>query len=138
MDQLVALITAWIVASQGLPAPPEQPRIATMTPVERAALHPDRSDGARTVVGSYHSGTRTIYLPEGWDSGDFVDVSVLVHELVHHLQHAAGLKHACPEAGEAAAYAAQADWLAMFGQDLETAFGLDAFTLKLRTECLPW
>jgi hypothetical protein len=138
MDQLAALLTAWIVTSHGLPLPPEPPRIATMTPVERAALHAHRSDGAPTVVGSYDTRDGTIYLTEGWDSADFVDVSVLVHELVHHLQDGAGRTHACPEEREALAYAVQAEWLAMFGQDLETAFGIDALTLKLRTQCLPW
>lgn len=68
-------------------------------------------------------------------AGD-VSASVLVHEMVHHLQNLAGLTYACPEEREQLAYAAQQDWLALLGRNLFTDFGSDAFTLTARTHCV--
>jgi hypothetical protein len=56
--------------------------------------------------------------------------------MVHHLQNVAGLKFACHEAREKQAFAAQQQWLALFGKDLATEFGIDPFTLLVRTNCL--
>jgi hypothetical protein len=46
------------------------------------------------------------------------------------------MKFACLEAREKLAYAAQRDWLALFGRDLFTDFETDPFTLLVRTECI--
>jgi hypothetical protein len=78
---------------------------------------------------------RTIYLPKTWTGDTPVELSILVHEMVHHLQNLAGMTFACPGAREKLAYAAQKDWLALFGHDLFTEFETDAFTLLVRTEC---
>ena len=42
---------------------------------------------------------------------------------------------ACAAEREQLAYAAQRDWLALFGRDLFTDFDTDAFTLMARTHC---
>ena len=55
--------------------------------------------------------------------------------MVHHLQHEAGSKHACPEERERDAFAAQERWLAEFGTNLATEFEIDPFTLLVRTNC---
>jgi hypothetical protein len=136
METLLTLLTAWIASVQDLPPPPQPPRIAFVEAVRLAALDP--AAAGRSVLGRYDTRDGTIYLTEGWNDRDFLDVSVLVHELVHGFQAAAGTTYPCPEAREALAYAVQGEWLALFGHDLETAFGIDATTLKLRTECLPW
>ena len=63
------------------------------------------------------------------------DLSVLVHEMVHHLQNIGGIRYECPAAREQLAYLAQDKWLGLFGQDLEHAFEIDKFTLKVSTSC---
>jgi Mlc titration factor MtfA (ptsG expression regulator) len=62
-------------------------------------------------------------------------VSVLVHEMVHHLQNMAGTTYGCPAAREKLAYAAQQKWLAQAGQDFFEAFETDPMTLLVRTSC---
>ena len=57
------------------------------------------------------------------------ELSVLVHEMVHHLQAASDMRFACPAEREVLAYRAQGAWLGLFGESLESAFGIDAATL---------
>ncbi len=76
---------------------------------------------------------RMIFLPEGWSEKT---PSELSHKMVHHIQNMAGLKFACPEEREKMAFEAQERWLALFGRTLQTEFGLDPFTLLVRTNCL--
>jgi hypothetical protein len=86
-------------------------------------------------VALYDDADRIVYLPETWTGSTLVDLSVLVHEMVHHLQNLAGMTFACPGAREKLAYAAQKDWLALFGRDFFTELETDPFTLLVRTEC---
>jgi hypothetical protein len=57
--------------------------------------------------------------------------------MVHHMQSQGKLKYECPQAREKLAYAAQALWLDRFGLSLESDFGVDPFTLLIRTACGP-
>ena len=50
------------------------------------------------------------------------ELSILVHEMVHHFQNMLGLKYECPQAREALAYRAQDQWLGLFGRDLGDGF----------------
>ncbi len=84
----------------------------------------------------YNDDTKTIYLPNGWAGRTPAELSILVHEMVHHLQNVAKLTHDCPAAREKLAYEAQDKWLALFGTSLEDEFGIDAFTLFAKTGCL--
>lgn len=92
--------------------------------------------GQRETVASYDPLTKTIILPEGWTGDTPADLSMLVHEMVHHLQHAAHMKYECVPASEELAYAAQDKWLGLFGHDLATDFGLDGFTLLVAVRCI--
>lgn len=63
------------------------------------------------IRGLYDEATATIYLVKPWTSMNPYDRSVLLHELVHHIQHDA--KHwYCPQAQEWDAYKLQDKWLA--------------------------
>ena len=74
---------------------------------------------------------------EGRVIGDTVaETSVLVHEMVHHLQNLADVKFSCPDERERLAYKAQGKWLAVFGKSLAEEFDLDPFTLFAKTLCL--
>lgn len=148
---LLDMISAWLGANLDLPVVSEMPRIefapaariAAMRSGEALALQPsgtpraDRSmtDTSRDVVAMYNDRTQTIYLPEGWTSVSPTDQSILVHEMVHHLQLRAQLKYGCPEEREKLAYEAQGKWLALFGKSLDEEFGLDPFTVLAKTLC---
>ncbi len=140
MEPLINAIVLWLSLNFALPLATEQPRVAYVSPdrlmvIRNGGLAGQAPD--RTVLGAYDSRSRTIHLRDDWDSRSAADVSVLVHELVHYLQDRAVLQFECPAAREASAYAAQERWLQMFGSDLESTFGIDAMTRKLRTSCLP-
>ena len=139
-DALVRELEAWIARDTGLPLPAEMPRIAFAGPRQLNTLfHGETATGAAAgagdVIALYDSSEHTILLPEHWTGATPAEVSVLVHELVHHMQAAAGRRYACPGEREAPAYRAQADWLAQTGSSLERDFGIDDFFLKAVTIC---
>ena len=84
----------------------------------------------------YSDAARTIYLPEGWSGRTAAELSVLVHEMVHHLQNLAGLKYNCSQEREALAYRAQERWLGLFGRSLAQDFAIDSFSLLVKTRCM--
>jgi hypothetical protein len=153
METTVTTIAAWLSLNLGLPAIDAQPRIEFVSPQAMEAKrqqeatrarpdHPLFAGGSRQArTGSrieafYDDAERTIYLAEGWTGKSPAEFSVLVHEMVHHVQNVAGLKYACPGEREAPAYEAQAKWLALFGRNLGSEFKLDPMTLFARTRCL--
>jgi uncharacterized protein DUF6647 len=91
--------------------------------------------GQREVVAIYDHQTMSIILPDGWTGRSPAELSVLVHEMVHHLQNLGGLKFACPQERERLAYRAQERWLNLFGRDLLRDFDIDGFTLLATTAC---
>ncbi|MDQ8731638.1 DUF6647 family protein [Bradyrhizobium sp. LHD-71] len=93
-------------------------------------------DPQREVVAIYNDSTRTIYLREDWTGDSAAEQSVLVHEMVHHLQNVAGLKYECSGAREKPAYLAQHEWLKLHGFELETTFDVDMFTIVALSACM--
>ena len=87
------------------------------------------------VYAVYDDTKRIIYLHTGWSANSPADVSVLVHELVHHLQNVAGIKFTCPQEREKDAYDAQRTWLERSGRTLEDEFEIDPMTVLVRTNC---
>lgn len=149
MGELLSVLMAWLVATSDLPATDETPQIAFVEVSEmaearrrRVALRPgqDGSDlrehAGRSVHAFYEDATRTIHLARTWRADSPAEVSILVHELVHHIQNAGGLEYPCAAARELPAYRAQARWLETFGMDLGRAFDLDPMTLLVRTRCM--
>ena len=143
---LLREIIGWLTQNFDLPASDELPAVTFTTTAHmnalryRGLLHHDLSNDQQRTAGSdtvavYDSASRTIYLPEGWRGATPAEMSVLVHEVVHHLQHAAKLPHACPAEREKLAYRAQERWLRRFDRTLSSEFGTDGFTLLVRTSC---
>jgi hypothetical protein len=91
---------------------------------------------AREVVAVYDDEMKTIYLPEGWTGATPAEQSVLVHEMVHHLQNLGKLKYECLPAREELAYAAQDKWLGLSELNLADEFEIDPFTLVVSTRCI--
>jgi hypothetical protein len=92
--------------------------------------------GQREVVAGYDPLTKTIFLSEGWTGSTPAELSILVHEMVHHLQNVGRLRYECAQASEELAYTAQDKWLGLFGRDLATDFEVDGFTLVVSTRCI--
>jgi hypothetical protein len=105
---------------------------------ELLSLQTERTEDStrREAVAVYDDLTKTIYLPDTWKGETPADLSILVHEMVHHLQNTSRKKYECPGAREQMAYAAQDKWLKLFGRDLLSEFQIDAFTLRVSTACL--
>jgi uncharacterized membrane protein len=116
----------------------------TMTSKEFAWVAPrdivlENQRGPRVVSEAsamYDDEMKTIYLPEGWTGATAAEQSILVHEMVHHLQSLGKLAYDCPSAREQLAYDAQDTWLGRFGLNLATEFKIDAFTLAVSTRCI--
>lgn len=154
MQELLTLIVTWLAITFGLPATDELPRVAFVSPAEMVDIRLSRVETAaegsamaeprlstppeasQALYAIYDDRSRTIFLPERWAAESSRDVSMLVHELVHHLQNVGGLDYACAEARERPAYQAQARWLEIFGTTLFDEFEVDPMTIHLRTRCM--
>jgi Domain of unknown function (DUF6647) len=150
-DGLLDLIASWLSTNFDLPNTSEMPRIEVTSAARIAALRFGRlfptqpapkqvGNGSTehtngTVLAIYSDKTNTIFLPLGWSGASPAEHSMLVHEMVHHLQRQAQVWHGCPEEREKLAYEAQDKWLALFGTSLEKEFGLDAFTVLAKSLC---
>jgi hypothetical protein len=153
MDALLTTIVLWLSVNFNLPGTFDLPKVEFARPVEitflryqaftaeaqRQVLASQAADnttsGRREAVAVYDARRNRILLPYGWTGQSPAEVSVVVHEMVHHLQHKAGTKFACPAEREQTAYEAQEKWLGLFGMSLQSEFEIDAFTLKVSTNC---
>lgn len=138
LELLLSTMVTWLSVNFGLPADYNHPAIAWM-PAKRISdirYGTVEQRNRREVVAVYNDATRTIVLTETWAGKTPAELSVLLHEVVHHLQKISDLSYKCPGAREKLAYAAQQRWLSMFGSNLYQTFGIDALTLKLLTECM--
>lgn len=138
MNALLTAIVTWLSINFGLPATYDHPAIERAPARLIAEMRYGTSDanGSREVMAVYDDAETTIFLPEGWTGRTPAELSILVHEMVHHLQSLGGLTYECPASREKLAYAAQDAWLALFGQTLLAAFELDRMTLKVSTHCM--
>lgn len=152
MQSVLTAIVTWLSFNFSLPAVYDHPRIEFVSPEAMQAVRHQRAqlgqapplptgkstqpNRASKVEAFYDDATRTIYLAEGWTGKSPAELSVLVHEMVHHVQNVAGLTYACAEEREKLAYAAQRQWLALFGRNLMKEFKLDPMTLLVRTNCM--
>jgi hypothetical protein len=151
--QLLGSIVAWLTENYDLPPTTELPQIEFDSPLKLASLrykgllpYAWREDSIlnpavpaaqqREVVAVYDDRTRTIHLPQGWTGETQAERSVLVHELVHHLQNVGGLRFECTGAREKLAYEAQSEWLKLHGLNLEEEFEVDMMTVLVRSGCM--
>lgn len=137
---LLTAISTWLSANFDLPAATTLPAVEFVTPEKMAALRyrglTSTGDQEGHIVALYDGLRRTIYLPNGWRGATPVELSILVHEMVHHLQETEKQTFECPQARERLAYAAQERWLGLTGSSLVKEFDIDAFTVLIRSGCL--
>ena len=138
MKILLTVIMTWLSSNFDLPAAHEQPDVKFVTQQQMAEIRlgPLATSPGSELVAIYEDRSKTIFLSDRWSGDTPADLSVLVHEVVNHLQNLGKLRYSCPEARDALAYVAQEKWLGMFGQSLQTAFELDPLTLKVKTACM--
>lgn len=134
---LLETMTLWLTVNFDLPFTADVPALVSLP---AAALISRRygpqaivPDGA--VVALYEDAEATIFVTEDWTGRTAADLSVLVHELVHHLQSSAGMRFTCAGEREVVAYRAQDAWLGIFGESLEGVFDIDPATLLVATAC---
>lgn len=148
-DQLEK-IASWLVQNFNLPPSTRMPTVNFVDPAEliqirygidnasqdvSSARQTGCGEEANAIVALYVAHGPIIYVTKEWRGDNPADVSVLVHEMVHHLQHAGQLHFDCPEARERMAYLAQDRWLADNGKSLAEMFGVDGFTVMARSMC---
>lgn len=137
MTALMTAMVAWLAANFDLPAIHHHPRLVFVPTGQIAEVrYAGQRAHRREVLAVYHDKTATIYLSDTWTGETPPDLSILVHELVHHLQHVAKIKYDCPAARERLAYAAQDQWLRLSGSSIQKAFAIDPLTLKVSTTCM--
>ena len=132
---LVDTIVLWLSTNYGLPAPAQSPMIVRVPPAKLVEMRYGSPDAVPLgdVLAVYDDDT--IYVMQGWTGTTPAELSMLVHEMVHHLQSSADMRFACPGEREVMAYSAQNAWLNLFGESLESAFGIDDATLRVSAAC---
>jgi len=141
-ERLLEALAIWVGAKLGQPVPVSLPRLVFKPAGQISALRTKQYQSevisqiiAPDIKSIYSNRENIIYLPETWDGSTAADLSVLVHELVHHFQEMHQTKFECDAAREAKAFELQANWLRLFGNSLEEEFQIDPFTLLVRTSC---
>lgn len=143
-------IARWLSDNYGLTTIAEHPRIEFVQSRMLAAMRyknllgPQEKNAETSALGTYQrevlavydDSKRTIFLPDTWMGKTPAEMSILVHEMVHHLQNVGQLKYECPAAREKPAYLAQDRWLTQHGLDLEQEFEIDKFTLVVNSACM--
>jgi hypothetical protein len=129
-------IVTWLSNALNLPAIYDHPRVERAPRIRLTAVLHDRPlVSQHAVLSMYDDAKQTIYVPEDWSGNTPEAISILIHEMVHHLQNVAGLQYGCPQEREKIAYVAQERWLAPSGRSLEKDLGIDPLTYLLSTEC---
>jgi hypothetical protein len=140
--RLLEGLAIWVGAKLGQPVPASLPRLV-FKPADQVAVLRFRQYASEmvqqqalpTIISIYDARENTIYLRDTWNGATAADLSVLVHELVHHFQEVHQTKFECDAAREAKAFELQETWLRLFGESLEGEFQIDPFTLLVRTSC---
>jgi len=119
LPELVSQLDDWLDRQSGYPRRTKPPAIRSIDLDDALALSGAMSSsGALRPRGFYDPGTKEIMLVRPWSPRNAHDVSVLLHELVHHRQ-AANEHWYCPGAQELPAYKLQRQWLAELGLKLQ-------------------
>ena len=156
METLIATLIAWIVARTELGAP-DPPRIVFVPKHQINELYRGVTNGEREpqtmlsnikgarnpndpagVQALYIRADRTIYLQQNWRPVGLRNQSILLHELVHHVQRFNHVNASCPGSLEKRAYDLQAAWLREHGvADPYQLMGPDQFTVAILAMCMP-
>ena len=131
----VAPFIDWIVAKTGW-AVHEAPPIHFVPYGELVKIFTGGKSTDFHVEGLYSDEDHSIYLPEGWRGDDLHDRSVLLHELVHHLQYLNKVKAVCSSEYDWQALELQVAWLREQGvEDALDLLGLSPLYILMLRQC---
>jgi len=126
----------WIIQQTGWPAA-DIPPIKITSLAHLRELSGLSSDAEWIRPAAFYSRIEhLIYLANNWNKDDVVDQSILVHELVHHLQIEDHVHFACWGRYEAQAYQLQVQWLRTQGvKDPHSLLHASKASIESLAEC---
>ena len=133
MPDLVEMLDGWLDANSDMPRNPQAPIVRQIDAATANAMTGTHAatEGSKTR-GLYDEEAMEIMLVRPWNNRDPYDVSVLLHELIHHRQAVAGYWY-CPGAQELPAYRLQQAWLAELGLEPNVNW----IAVVLESSCTP-
>ncbi len=137
MDAMIITLIGWIAANSNLAAA-DTPRIQLVPKHEMSELYfgAKKANEFYRLEAFYLPAKATIYLPDIWRLTELRDKSVLLHELVHHVQMSNNVKVSCMAALERQAYDLQFRWLREQGiKDPYELIGTNVLTVLILTAC---
>jgi Domain of unknown function (DUF6647) len=132
VGSLAAKDVEWIASTTGWKEFPV-PLIKRTSEQEMSKLFFGFSEGINGVrpLALYAKEQHVLYLARDIDLNTLLGRSILVHELVQHLQNMNDVHFECPEAAEAQAYQLQGEWLHEHGiKDISTVTGFSETQLS--------
>ena len=133
LSNLINHLDDWLDSNTDLPPRADPAEIRFVDKYSAAALSASKhSADVDNLRGLYDSDSQTIWLVYPWNPLDPYNVSVLLHEQVHHRQAEAGHWY-CPGAQELPAYRIQQEWLAQFGLEPNVSW----IAVVLEAGCTP-
>ncbi len=130
-ETLIEELHAWLDSAADLPRAGKPANILFAEPHEVTGISKMAAGIGNVSRGLYDpvSGEITLVLP--WSASNPQDVSVLLHELVHHRQN--GMHYYCQAAKEQDAYYLQRDWLA----ERDLTLDVNWVAVILASSCTP-
>jgi hypothetical protein len=111
LSETVRSYINWIIQQTGWPAAGIPPiKVTSFAHLRELSGLSSDAEWIRPAA-FYSKSEHLIYLADSWNKDDLVDQSILVHELVHHLQIEDHIQFACWGRYEAQAYELQIQWL---------------------------
>ena len=153
VNELVLTLMIWVSQATGLSAPQPPPIVLTtqmqmvlmtygcdQSPVmlgnEELCESIDKGVEVPEVIAAYDNKEGIIYLREDWIGVTIKEKSILLHELVHHMQYKSGkTKKICTPKLEDQAYKLQDKWLKEQGSTLEKEIEIGGLFLLMITQC---
>ena len=130
-QELVADLETWLDIHAPWPRRARPAEITFRPGTALLALQGASIRGMGLPLGLYDPATEVIILRDSWSADSLFDVSILLHELIHHRQ--AAHPWYCPDAQEEPAYRLQVAWLAERGIDWQP----DWLPIVLASGCTP-
>lgn len=137
MKELMMALMVWASPVVGLPVPADTPEVVFLDRCEMQEVTGRECEPGLQTYGAHQSGT--VMLRDDWTPDNIRDVAILVHELVHYMQHEHGVSHTpcTAESHERPAYAAEIAFLRSSGRDPMDVIQLRPIQLAFLTTCVP-